>query len=46
MGHVTPDQPQNFEENPETELSEDKLIRTYISIDRSKSADPENFEES
>ena len=46
MRHVTPSQPQNFEENPEAESSEDELIRTYISIDRSKSADPENFEES
>lgn len=44
--HVTCNQPQNFEENPETDSSEDKLIRAYISIDRSKSANPKNFEES
>ena len=46
MGYVTPNQPQNFEENPEIELSKDELIRTYISINKSKSADPKNFKES
>ena len=46
MRHVTPNQPQNFQENPEAESSEDKLIRAYISIDRSKTPDPKNFEES
>ena len=29
-----------------SESSEDELIRAYVSIDRSKSADPETFEES
>ena len=46
MCHVTPNQPQNFKENPDAESSEDKLIRAYISINRSKSADPETFKES
>ena len=46
IDHVTPDQPQNFDANPDPESSEDKLIRAYISIDRSKSTDPATFTES
>ena len=46
MRHVTPNQPQNFEENLDAESSKDELIRAYISIDRSKLADPKTFEES
>ena len=46
MDHVTPNQPQNLKENPEIELSKNKLNRTYISINRSKPADPKNFKES
>ena len=43
---MTPDQPQNFDANPDPESSEDELIRAYISIDRSKSTDPATFAES
>ena len=43
---MTPNSPQNFEENPDVESSEDELIRAYVSIDRSKSPDPTTFEES
>ena len=43
MRHVTPDPPQNFEENPEAESSEDELIRAYVSINRSKSPDSTTF---
>ena len=46
IDHVTPDQPQNFNANPDPESSKDKLIRAYISIDRSKSTDPATFAES
>ena len=46
MRYITPNQPQNFEENPDTESFKDELIRAYIFINRSKSADPETFEES
>ena len=46
MDHVTPDQPQNFDTNPDSDSSEDELIRTYISIDRSKTPDPATFKES
>ena len=46
MRHITPNQPQNFKENPNAESSEDELIRAYISINRSKSANPKTFEES
>ena len=45
MDHVTPDQPQNFDTNPDSDSSEDELIRTYISIDRSKTPDPATFKE-
>ena len=46
IDHVTRNRPQFFKENPEIESSEDELIRTYISIDRSKPTDPETFKES
>lgn len=46
MDHVIPNQPQNSEENPDMDLSEDELIRTYISINSPKSQDPANFAES
>ena len=46
IDHVTPDQPRNFDTNPDSNSSEDKLIRTYISINRSKTPDPATFKES
>ena len=45
MRHVTRNQSQNFKENPEAESSKNKLIRAYISINKSKSANPKTFEE-
>ena len=46
IDHMIPDQPQNFDANPDLESSEDELIRAYISINRSKSTDPAIFAES
>ena len=43
---MTPNQPQNFEENLDAESFEDKLIRAYISINRSKLINLETFKES
>ena len=45
MDHVTPDQPQNFDTNLDSDSSEDELIRTYIFINRSKTPDPATFKE-
>ena len=45
MDHLTPDQPQNFDTNPDSDSLEDELIRTYIFINRSKTPDPVIFKE-
>ena len=42
---MTPNQPQNFDTDLDLDSSEDELIRTYISINRSKTPDPATFKE-
>ena len=46
IDHVMPDQPQNFNTNSDSDSLEDKLIRTYIFINRSKTPNPVTFKES